>query len=101
MAAHDYFAPTGPDGKTPNEVVEHSGCDLPWGKGNQVESIAAGYGTPDAALRGLLNSSSHRQHLTGSGEFFRAHDRFGVGYARQAGTEYEFYYVVMTATCED
>lgn len=104
MAAGDWVAHTSPSGETPNELIRRFGCKLPRayeGSGNQVESLV--YGSPDPALslQWLLQSPAHRRHIAGESSFFRGQDRTGVGYAHSLTSDYQHYYVILLAECND
>lgn len=106
MAKGDWVAHTSPSGETPNELIRRFGCKLPERyerKGNQTESLV--YGSPDPALslQWLLQSPAHRRHIAGESTFFGQQDRLGVGFAQTAhgASRYQFYYVILTAECND
>ena len=109
MAEHDYFEHQSPiTGRWPNEKARDAGYPLPadWpDERNYIESLAAGFATPAAALRALIedagfNPPGHRYHLLALGpdrEFWRSHREVGAGYAYEAETTYGDYYVLHTA----
>jgi uncharacterized protein YkwD len=102
MGVRRYFGHVNPDGEAANYLIEAAGYPLPesWPDepdANNVESIAAGYATALSVWRGWLGSAHHRTHLLGQDDFFRSHDRFGVGYASVPGSPYTHYWVVITA----
>jgi hypothetical protein len=101
MVARQYFAHEDPDEKWPNFHVRKHAYKLPENypnDSNWVESIAAGYTSPYAALQGLHQSPAHHDHVVGS-NFWRTHNIFGVGY--MPGHErYNHIYVVVTAPSE-
>jgi uncharacterized protein YkwD len=105
MAARRYFAHVNPDGYGPNCLVIQAGYPLPaWyapcPAGNNIESIAGGYSTPDSTWQGWMNSSPHRTHLLGLHPFFAEQVEYGVGYAYDADSPYRHYWVVITARRE-
>ena len=103
MAKRNYFGHADQDGIGPNHVIRMTGYKLPdWypadRRANSVESIAAGTNyDADAAFRAWMKSPGHRQHLLASESFYREQTRFGVGYARSAGSRYKNYYVFISA----
>jgi len=105
MAARQYFSHINPDGYGPNCLVIMAGYPLPsWyascPEGNNIESIAGGYSTPDLAWQGWMNSSPHRTHLLGLQPFFAEQVEYGIGYAYDAASPYQHYWVVITARQE-
>lgn len=106
MAARNYFGHTNPDGKAANFLVRAAGYRLPsWypsaNDANNIESIAAGYGTPADAWTGWMNSSGHRTHLLGTHSFYAAQTQVGIGYAYLPGSRYGHYWVVLSAPPQD
>ena len=103
MAARDYFNPVNPDGFGPNYLVEQAGYELPdWYSqaldANNIESIAAGYTTPEAAWNGWLASPGHRTHVLGEdSDFFADQTNYGIGYAFAPGSQYTHYLVFISA----
>jgi uncharacterized protein YkwD len=102
MIGRDFFGHTNPDGSGPNERVRRAGFRLPAHYGtertaNNVESLAGGYETPEAALAGWLGSPAHRAHVLGEREFFRAQTEMGVGYAYHVAATYNHYFSVVIA----
>jgi uncharacterized protein YkwD len=102
MATRNYFDHTNPDGFGPNYLVRQAGYPLPsWydtaPNANNVESIAAGYSTPDAAWQGWMGSTPHRTHLLGLDPFWAAQIEYGIGYAYNPASDYDHYWVVITA----
>jgi uncharacterized protein YkwD len=67
---------------------------------NNLESISAGYPSPNAALAGWLASPEHSRHLFGTDEFYRSHNRFGVGIVEVPGSPYQRYFVFLTAPAQ-
>ena len=59
MAEQDFFDHTGKDGSSPGDRIAKTGYRAnTWG-----ENIAAGYNTPEAVVRGWMNSSGHRANI--------------------------------------
>jgi len=58
MAARGYFSHVTPEGVTFDQRIRTAGYPSPG-----AETIAAGYGTPAAAVTGWMNSSGHRAIL--------------------------------------
>jgi len=74
MAERAYFNHTNPDGYGPNYLVRQAGYVLFAGYGagddaNNIESIAAGFSTPELAWEGWMNSPGHKSHLLGEVPF--------------------------------
>ena len=102
MGQRAYFSHTNPDGHGPNYLVEQAGYTLPdwYGQAldaNNIESIAAGYGTPDAAWTGWLNSSGHRAHVLAESSFWQQQTHYGIGHAYVPGSPYGHYWVFLSA----
>ena len=102
MAAHNYFSHTNPEGKGPNLLVMEAGYVLPeWydhdRDANNLESIAAGFATATEAWNAWMESNGHRTHLLASNSFYADQVKVGVGFASAPGTEFEQYWVVITA----
>ncbi len=101
MASRNYFSHVNPDRFGPNSLLRDAGYALPdsygGGGSNSVEAIAAGYSNPEVVFRKLLNSSTHRAHLLGEGEFFRVQDQIGVAHAYNPDSDYEDYWVIIIA----
>lgn len=102
MARRNYFSHVNPDGLAANYLVRQAGYVLPdwWGTSptdNYIESIAAGYSTPQKAWEGWMNSTGHRTHILGLDPFYTAETSYGVGYYYDASSTYKHYWVVLTA----
>jgi uncharacterized protein YkwD len=102
MARRHYFAHVNPDGIGPNALVRAAGYALPsfWGGGrseNFIESIGAGYATPEQAWEGWMNSPSHRTHLLASSSFYRDQVNFGIGSYSDPSSPFRRYWVIITA----
>lgn len=67
-----------------NQRIRNTGYRLPDnyspGKGNNVESLAAGDPTTLGTLNAWLNSSGHRPHVFGENEFYAVQSQVAVGY---------------------
>jgi hypothetical protein len=105
MATRGYFGHVNPDGYGPNCLVIMAGYPLPaWyapcPDGNNIESIAGGYSTPDAAWQGWMNSTGHRTHLLGLSSFFAEQIEYGIGYVYDPDSQYGHYWVAITAKRE-
>ena len=48
--------------------------------GNQVEAVAREQDTPESALKYLINSNKHHDHVLGQGDFFERQNQIGVGF---------------------
>lgn len=103
MATRDYFDHVNPDGIGPNYLVRSAGYNLPTSysndmDANNIESIAAGYSTAEAAWDGWMNSPSHRKHLLAEIPFYTEQVEYGIGYVYISdGNTYHYYWVVLTA----
>lgn len=102
MAVRAYFSHVNPEGVGPNYLVEQAGYSLPvWYcqdlDGNNIESIAGGFATPEDVLSGLLTSEAHRKHLLGESSFFAEQLDYGIGFVEVPGSPYTFYWVIITA----
>lgn len=106
MADRNYFGHVNPDGVGPNQLVRDAGYQLPSyyslaRDGNNVESIAGGFASAQAAWDGLMGSPAHRRHLLGEVEFYREQIDIGIGYVYDADSEYQHYWVIITARKAD
>jgi uncharacterized repeat protein (TIGR02543 family) len=102
MAKRNYFDHVNPDGHGPNYLVRQAGYALPswWDtnpKANYIESIAGGYTSPSAAWDAWMNSTPHRTHLLATNSFYADQTNFGVGFAYDSSSTYQYYWVVITA----
>jgi uncharacterized protein YkwD len=102
MADRDYFGHVNPDGIGPNYLVEKAGFALPeWydhdRDANNIESIAAGFGTANEAWAAWMESNGHRTHLLALDSFYAQQVKVGVGYASAPGTRFEHYWVIISA----
>ncbi len=105
MAERDYFGHTDPDGVGPNYKVRTAGYLLPSWYGNainsnNIESIAAGYTTPESVWTGWMNSAGHRQHILGQSSFYADQINYGVGYYYDPNSDYRHYWVFISAPAE-
>ena len=102
MAARHYFAHVNPDGVAANYLVRQAGYQLPasWSTSptaNYIESIGAGYTTPAAMWSAWMASPDHKTHLLGQQTFFAEQTSYGVGFVYNPGSQYGYYWVVITA----
>jgi uncharacterized protein YkwD len=102
MAGRRYFDHVTPDGLGPNAIVRAAGYPLPAFYGqdptsNNIESIGAGYRTPEAVVEGWLASESHRAHVLGLDPLFAEQIEYGIGYVADPTTAYGHYWVLITA----
>jgi uncharacterized protein YkwD len=86
----------------PNQMARNAGYVLPEFYGtsttaNYIESIAAGYATPESVWSGWMNSPGHQNHLLGLDPFYAEQIDFGIAYVYGASSAYGHYWVVMTA----
>ncbi len=102
MAKRGYVEHVNPDGHGANYLVRQAGYSLPASYdqspgGNNIESLAAGDQTADAAWNGWMGSAPHKQHLLGQLSFYAGQTALGVGYYYDASSDYKHYWVVITA----
>jgi uncharacterized protein YkwD len=102
MAARDYFSHVTPEGKGPNTLVMEAGYVLPeWYNhdrdANNLESIAGGFATPTEVWNAWMESRGHRTHLLALDSFYTDQVKVGIGYATVPGSQFEHYWVVITA----
>ncbi len=105
MADRAYFSHTNPDGLGPNTLVRQAGYPLPgWYStaldGNNIESIAAGPSTADAAWNLWLGSPGHSTHLLGLDPFWAEQIEYGIGFVAKPGSPYTYYWAAITAKRE-
>ncbi len=102
MAARGYFAHVDPNGRGANTLVRNAGYVLPANYStalgaNNIESLAAGYATVNGVWNDWMNSAPHRMHLLAESDFFAAQTSIGVGFVNAPGSEFQYYWVVITA----
>src|SRR5260221_5396200 len=102
MAKRHYFAHVNPDGHGPNYLVRQAGYPLPASydqspTGNNIESCSAGDPTPESAWSGWMGSAPHKTHLLALQSFYAEQTSLGVGYYFDASSDYQYYWVVITA----
>jgi len=103
MATHNYFGHQSQvTGDWPNKMARDEGYALPsWypNDKNYIESIAAGYATPQAALNALIvdegwEDPGHRKHLLGIDEGNAKNREIGVGYGANQNSKYKDYWAI-------
>lgn len=102
MADLNYASHVSPSGLTVNERIRNAGYVLPSYydfKGNNCESLAAGYSTADLAIAALYNSPVHHDHITGDNLFWADQHCYGVGHAFKEASKYKNYFVFISAPC--
>ena len=102
MATRRYFGHTDPDGLGPNTLVRRAGYVLPAfysnaPDGNNIEAIAAGAATAEAAWELWMSSPPHRTHILGLQPFYAEQIEYGIGYAHDPASPYRHYWVILTA----
>ncbi|MEA3212623.1 MAG: hypothetical protein QOE70_5680 [Chthoniobacter sp.] len=102
LAKRHYFAHVNPDGHGPNYLVRQAGYALPEGydtsaTGNNIESAAAGDTTASATWNGWMGSPPHKKHLLAEDAFYAEQTSIGVGYYFDPNSDYQYYWVVLTA----
>jgi hypothetical protein len=106
MANHNYFAHrSAVTGQWPNANARAFGYELPswWESDNNfIESIAGGTQTNTAkvALRQLIQSPPHRDHLLGISAFNSVNTEGGIGYASNAAATLTNFWTVQLARTE-
>lgn len=95
MSARNYFSHTGSGGSNPGQRLTAAG--YPWN--GWGESIAAGFATPEEALKGLIIDAGvpdlgHRRHLLAIDASFKTHQQVGVGIVQNGGGSYRHYYTI-------
>lgn len=101
IVTNGYWSHQASNDEWPNATARRFGCNLPAEYGdnwNGCESLVAG--SPDAMVMfsALAESPSHRVHLFGLNEFFRAQTHMGI--AMVAGGRLGWVWVVMIAACQ-
>lgn len=107
MARRNYFGHTSPDGKTVNSILCAKGYAIPkefcqYKTLNNFESICAGSETGIDCINVLLRDEGleppgHRIHLLGLDDFYKTHSKVGAAMAYRRDTDYEYYFVIVTA----
>ncbi len=102
MNDHAYFSHTGSDGLDPGQRITNAG--FAWT--SYGESIAAGYTTPEDALKGLIidngvPSLGHRKQLLAIDAIFQPQNQVGVGIVQNGSGPYQNYYTIDTASSTD
>jgi uncharacterized protein YkwD len=88
-------------GKCANQYAREAGCNHGYGGANSVESLVAGTDDPAVALRALLGSEKHADHLLGRNAFFREQRHVGVALVSVPGSRFTHYWSIMIATCRE
>lgn len=102
MAHRAYFAHINPDGYGPNYIAQQAGYPLPTfydqsPTGNNIESIGAGASRAEAMWDGWMSSEKHATHLLGTNAFFQDQSEYGIGFVQSTGSQYEFYWVILSS----
>ncbi|HYT93948.1 MAG TPA: DUF4214 domain-containing protein [Gemmataceae bacterium] len=102
MNAQNYFGHTDPSGAGPGDRIVAAGFPAT----SWRESIAAGYQTPDAALRALIidqgqSDLGHRRHLLAIDATFRGQNLVGIGIVQNGSGSYQNYYTIDTGSLAD
>ena len=104
MIARNYFDHVSPPPNSigPNQMARNSGYILPTfydtsATGNNVESIAAGFGTANSVWSAWMGSTGHRNHLLGLNPFYAEQIDFGIAYVYAPASTYKHYWIVITA----
>lgn len=101
MNANNFFSHTGSDGGSPWTRMNQAGYSYT----SAAESIAAGYTTPELALRGLIidagvPSLGHRNHLLANGSGYQ-HREIGIGIVQNGSGNYRNYYSIDSGSNSD
>lgn len=73
-------------------------CPLPQeypDEGNSIESLVGGVENSSVALRALLRSEKHANHLLGRTPFFKEQNRVGISFLHEPQSKYQYYYVIL------
>ncbi len=102
MSARAYFDHDSPDGRDPGRRLSDAGF-IWFGYG---ESLAAGYPTPEDALRGLIIDEGvpdlgHRRHLLAIDTVFQNHTQVGVGILQGGSGPWRNYYTIDSGVSGD
>lgn len=102
MANRHYFAHVNPNGQAANYLVRQAGYVLPpeystAPSANELESISAGRDTASWTWSDWMGSPMHKRHLLAEHSFYAAQTSVGVGYVNVPGSEWQWYWVVITA----
>jgi hypothetical protein len=102
MASRGYYSHTTPDGYGPNWLVRQAGYTLPdyydqSAAGNNIESVNAGHASAGDAWSSWMDSSGHRIHLLAQNSFYAEQTSIGVGFVDDPGSEWRYYWVVISA----
>jgi uncharacterized protein YkwD len=102
MAQRGYFSHVTPEGYGSNYLVRQAGYVLPSYystalDANNIESIAAGNATAAATWQQWLGSTAHRTQLLGLDPFYAEQTQYGIGYAYNPNSPFQYYWVVITA----
>jgi uncharacterized protein YkwD len=102
MANRGYFDHTDPDGHGPNWWVEQAGYQLPatyehTADANNIESASAGHASAGDTWDDWMSSPPHKEHLLAEASFYASQTSVGVGYVQRRGSDYTYYWVVLTA----
>jgi len=65
--------------------------------GVNIESLSAGFATPEETHNHWLLSPMHRKHMLGEDSFFARQLEYGIGYAYVPGGDYLHYWVLIIA----
>lgn len=82
------FSHTRPDGTKYRTALEANGVKA----GYTGENVAMGYRTPEAVVKGWMNSTGHRDNILKS-----AYTHVGVGYAVDSKTGYAYWCLLLTS----
>jgi hypothetical protein len=106
MAQRNYFDHINPDGNGPNYLVVNAGYALPRWYGNErdannIESIAGGQTSAEAAWAAWIKSDGHRPHVLGLKDFYAGQTTYGIGYFYNPDARLKHYWVFLSAPPEE
>jgi uncharacterized protein YkwD len=90
MAMQGYFDHHSPQGMDVFDRMESAGCPRWWTGG---ENIAAGYRTPQIAMKAWMDSPGHKRNILDGN-----YENIGIGAYYAPGTEYGWYWVQVFAS---
>jgi hypothetical protein len=102
MGDRGYYDHTDPDGHGPNWWVYQAGYQLPAnydhsGDANNIESASVGRSSAGDTWDSWMGSPPHKAHLLAENSFYASQTSVGVGFVRRRGSDYTYYWVVLTA----
>lgn len=103
LAHGDPWAHKDSAGRGANGIARAYGCQLPAeysDNANYIESLTAGMDDVQVAFDSLARSPSHKVHLFGENEFYKAQYHVGVGFAEGPDAPFRYYWCIWIAVCQ-